>query len=302
MSSPKRILFVDNLPADREPNVEYLVASGFEVKVAGSPEEARPLFASERFDLVVIDLRLVDEADPQDFSGLALARELRQGRDRTVPRIIYSNYRTLETVLAALGPDAEGLPPAVGFVSKSDGPDALVGAIRLALSHLPSEVETRLRKSLGVETPVELPHKLQQMGMDRSNLELHRIFQDAERELSERRMQELTAAGTSHAWGLIAAAICLITICGTIVAHWLRLEELTVLPLVAGAIAEAASVLFFRRQTQLQKQVEASFDDVKWLAQIGALYRMAQDFPNERDRRRYRAEIIAQMLKRLEQR
>ena len=71
-----RILIVDDLPDVRSALSEVTGRLGHSCIAVASAAEARPLLASERFDVILIDLEM------PDTDGLALAAEIRQGGGR----------------------------------------------------------------------------------------------------------------------------------------------------------------------------------------------------------------------------
>lgn len=86
-----RILLVEDEPANRAlvraivSRVRQTTLPGTVLTEAGSLAEARALLAAERFDIILLDVRL------PDGSGIEIARELRQARDRLPepgPRVV----------------------------------------------------------------------------------------------------------------------------------------------------------------------------------------------------------------------
>jgi hypothetical protein len=72
-----------------------------------------------------------DDSDDKDTSGLSLARKEAY---RPVPKIILTRYPSYEYVREALGPAIEGLPPAVDFLAKQEGPEAMLRAVERAFA------------------------------------------------------------------------------------------------------------------------------------------------------------------------
>ena len=123
------ILFADNAPGFLKVRSEFLEAAGYRVAVANNPHEARQLLEGGGIDLAVLDIRLVNDDDEKDLSGLTLAKETAPG----IPKIILTDYPSMETVREALRPQVGGLPAAVEFVSKLEGVDVLIQAIDRAI-------------------------------------------------------------------------------------------------------------------------------------------------------------------------
>lgn len=83
--SKTNILVIDNDAAYRKSLAEGVLASGeFVVFEAGGPAEAREILERELVHLAIIDVRLNDDEDMEDGSGLELAREI----DPVVARIL----------------------------------------------------------------------------------------------------------------------------------------------------------------------------------------------------------------------
>jgi CheY-like chemotaxis protein len=131
------ILFADNDPDFLKTRSECLEHEGYRVIPAWTPTETRELLLQGRIDLAILDIRLKNDGDEKDTSGLILAREVAL----SVPKIILTSFPTVQAVRDALGQTFNGLPAAVDFIDKDDGPKALIEAVRKALNVLPSYVE-----------------------------------------------------------------------------------------------------------------------------------------------------------------
>ena len=100
-----RILIVDDLPDVRSALSEVTGRLGHSCIAVASAAEAQPLLASERFDVILIDLEM------PDTDGLALAAEIRQGGGR--------NTATLLVLISAAENQAVGHAwPFDGFLQK----------------------------------------------------------------------------------------------------------------------------------------------------------------------------------------
>ena len=82
------ILLVDNDVHFLETQAELLENEGFRVVQASSVNVARQKIGAKDIDLVILDIRLVDEHDEKDFSGINLAKEI----DNSLPKIILTQY------------------------------------------------------------------------------------------------------------------------------------------------------------------------------------------------------------------
>ncbi|MBI4671938.1 MAG: response regulator [Chloroflexi bacterium] len=133
MSHPKmekRVLIVDNDEGVRETNRELLEGQGYRVFVApGTREEleenARILVQKERCHLVILDLRLYNDNDPDDWSGYRFA--IRLIKDAPWVRCIFlTGYGSFELARRILGVNAV----AIDIALKENGPAELVQMVR----------------------------------------------------------------------------------------------------------------------------------------------------------------------------
>lgn len=127
-SAIRRILLADNDPVALALHQEFLEQHGFEVVTAVNPLEAWVALVEQQIDLAIIDIRLQDDLDDKDTSGLRLARAFMNGH--AAPRIIITSYATIETVRDALQPNGNGVRPAVSFITKQEGLDKLLTAVQ----------------------------------------------------------------------------------------------------------------------------------------------------------------------------
>ena len=126
-----RILLADNNRLFLDTRAEFLQNEGFEVLKAHTVEEAHHVLQSEVIHLAILDIRMVNDDDPRDISGLLLAQEEAY---RSVAKIILTGFPSYEYVRDALGAALKGLPPAVAFLAKKEGAGALLQAVREAFA------------------------------------------------------------------------------------------------------------------------------------------------------------------------
>jgi len=119
------ILFADNDPDFLTTRKEFLEQAGYSVITASDPVEARQKLEIGGIDLAILDIRLKDDDDDRDTSGLMLAKKIA----REVPKIILTNFPTFDYVRDALRPQLDGSPVAIDFLSKVEGVTALLTTV-----------------------------------------------------------------------------------------------------------------------------------------------------------------------------
>jgi ActR/RegA family two-component response regulator len=149
----KRLLVVENDPAWRGDHVKNLTEWGYDVYVAqgfGAEllDDARRQAANHRCHLALVDLRLLDDDDRNDTSGLRLVSEI-----KPTASIIFSGYGDRPTVV-----DALKRRDAWDFVGKEEGPRRLQQALVDVLSDA-------FRSGTTIQwheqhTPADILHKL----------------------------------------------------------------------------------------------------------------------------------------------
>ena len=125
----KRVLYADNDLSYLETRIAFLEMEGYQVIKAISPEEAERVLERENIHLMILDIRMVDDNDPEDTSGIELAQD---ERFRQIPKIFVTGYPTFEAVRQAYGPIMKSDPIALAFLAKKEGPQPLVEAVNSA--------------------------------------------------------------------------------------------------------------------------------------------------------------------------
>ena len=124
----KTILVVDNHDAYRTSLRNGLKLAGYNVLEARSRQEAIEQLESKP-DLVIVDVRLIDDEDPNDNTGFQLVPEI----------------KNLPVVILTAHPDAEalkrvynlplGTPPPKDFISKTDDIASIVARVQRVLDN-----------------------------------------------------------------------------------------------------------------------------------------------------------------------
>ena len=134
----KNILLADNNLDTLHLTQTFLEGKGYVVFRASSPSEALQLAINQEIDLILLDVRLKDDGDDRDMSGIDLAKAL-NGRIAT-PIIIVTNFESVDVVRESLRRARGGSAPAVDFVTKQEGFDALLAAIENGILIDPSRL------------------------------------------------------------------------------------------------------------------------------------------------------------------
>ena len=125
-----KILLMDNVSEFLNTQARLLEHAGYRVLRAATIAEAEQVLSEDWVHLALLDIRMEDEDDEHDFSGLILAE---QPQYRTVPKIILTAYPSYETAVEALG-SLNGHPSAIDYVSKAKGTTFLIEQVELALT------------------------------------------------------------------------------------------------------------------------------------------------------------------------
>ena len=133
------ILIADNDPDFLSTRREFLERAGYTVITASNPRETRQKLGIGNVDLAILDIRLENDDDERDTSGLILARSV----GRSIPKIILTNFPTFDYVREALRPQLDGLPVAVDFLMKAEGAMALLSTVKDVLKTVAAQKGTR---------------------------------------------------------------------------------------------------------------------------------------------------------------
>ena len=128
----KCVLFADNDRAFLDGRSEFL-DEDYQVFKAYNPGEVERLLEQENIHLAILDLRLVNDNDERDNSGILLAKD---EQFRRIPKIILTGFPTYEAVLEAVGPIIGSEPIVLAFLAKKEGPNALIEKVKSAFENV----------------------------------------------------------------------------------------------------------------------------------------------------------------------
>ncbi len=131
MPRVRKILIVENNPDHLRPRKKLFERQGWQVLTADNPEDAWEILTNGWVHLAVVDLRLIDDDEPNDLSGLDLAKNT----DPVIPKIMWTAFPSWEAANEALGLGSNGISRAVYFVDKAEGFEALLEAAEKAFAH-----------------------------------------------------------------------------------------------------------------------------------------------------------------------
>ncbi len=194
MTKPTRILLVDDHPLYRAGVAAVLGAEPALVvcaEAAGS-REALELAAQHLPEVAVIDLMLADG------DGLKLVRELRQSYpDMRLVVLSMLDAAAYEPKALAVGADA--------FISKREGPEAVVAGLKLALQRvrIPRAVASGDDVSLLSERELQV---FRELGLGRSTAEIAAALGVSVKTVETHRESIKLKLGLPHANALVARA------------------------------------------------------------------------------------------------
>jgi len=120
------ILFADNDRDFLETRKEYLEKAGFQVLATDNLEQAKQILEESHPDLAILDIRMVDNEDERDLSGLILAQEA----GRFVPKILLTDYPAWQHVRDSM----RSATPVANYLSKEEGEEVMLREVERQLN------------------------------------------------------------------------------------------------------------------------------------------------------------------------
>ena len=265
----KHLLFIDNHSNFLASRTAALRQNGFAVTTGTSAEDALSLVKSHSFDLAILDIRLVDDKDEEDRSGLNLARRL----DPALPIIMLTGYERWETVREALLPNQNGKPLANDYIMKNEGPEALIQAIKLQL--FGPEFRERVLVEIQAASVSALPQRARELGAEETSRIIAGSWAETQDEKARERLQLRKSAQRfsriGQVMGILGFLVFLITVFFSFTDN-IASEKL--LAAVATALISFAA-LYLRQADKLHNRVENSLEDMDGLGKWVSLFALA---------------------------
>lgn len=124
------ILIIDNHKGFLDSIARFFRRHGYGVYTAASLGEAREMISTTWVHLLIVDIRMRNDEDELDESGLIWARD----EFRQMTKIILTRAKNHEYVRHALRPYPDGQPPKLDYVIKDEGEDVWLRTVRRAFN------------------------------------------------------------------------------------------------------------------------------------------------------------------------
>lgn len=288
--SRKVILFVDNDVSFLKARKELLEKEGYQVIPATTPTEAREIFEHKPVDLAILDIRLIDDGNKDDISGLELAKEV----DRSIPKIILTGFPTWEAVKEALGSNLDGVSLAVDFIAKEEGYKALLRTIEWVL-HQP-QLRNNILDTFEIHTLMALPERLADLGPEEASLRLQKSFETTSQQLTQYREQENKRASQYHFWGLSITILAIALVLISVILILAGQVSATTASLASSALSQTISFLLFRREDSAHKRVSGYFAELNKLNNLGNLVTICNSLESSVEREVCKKKIIDKVV------
>lgn len=287
---PQQIAIVDNYPEAIQPIREYLEREGYKVNAATTFEQAKRL-DSRPPDLWILDLRLHDDTDDKDFSGITLAQQL----SSDVPKIVLTNFPSVQAVREALAPSINCLPPAVGFVCKKEPMDVLLRQVRLALTPRNSE----LLKTFDAQEMHLLPERLSALGAEQATHQLRQFIDSQRHALIRQQQLESRRASEYHRFSMLASIAGFAVIMIAIVFCLGGKIPTATVTMAGGLTVNLISALFCYNADKSHRRLKEFLPQIEQLLQLANLLELCNTFEEPAARDRSRQAVFDWFLDRL---
>lgn len=253
----EKILLVDNISKYRDTVSDFLELYGYNVITAADPEMALTLVDSENPSLAVIDVRLHDDTDDKDESGVMLAKKL----GAAFPKIMltaFPDYQTVRESMAAL----DGPPIAENFVAKQEGLHKLLSVIRNVLGKLRPELGLEVLGPFEVQTKTTLPGQVKQIEPREVLSHIQDNEEAMEEELAAALKRESNRISQLHQARLVSGAASIVLILGAIAASFTGATKLGWISMAASIITNVINAWFSKPQDQAYQRERELYEQL----------------------------------------
>lgn len=143
------ILIAENHPELLITTKEFFEAKGYRVITATNPTEAKKKLNVGGIDLAVLDIRLENDDDEKDLSGLLIAKSVAP----EIPKIIVTSFPSYDYVREGLRPQLDGDHSVVDFISRDEGLTILLQSVEDVIESVMLE-----KKGRGTKQKVFIAH------------------------------------------------------------------------------------------------------------------------------------------------
>ena len=287
-----KLLLVDNRRSHSDTVQEFLELRGYEVLTAPDAATAKALVASEDLALVIIDIRLFNEEDDNDVSGLTLAKQL----DPQLPKLILTAFPSYQDVRDMLGPGPDGKPITVGFVAKQEGLQTLLTSIRLVLAHLPPTFKNNLLREFQAPGLWALREQIENLGARDSIHHLQAAAARTSDDLTALRQEAQRQAALQRKFGLVTGTLGLILLLLTSVSLLSGLVETGLAFAILSLLTEFIHGICGKREKQAYQRADKWHEELRESERDKNLLLLCEALENSQDRDEYRKNVIDGIL------
>lgn len=285
------ILFADNNATFLQVRKEFLLRAGYNVLQATSYAEAEK-FLRDRKDLAlaILDMRLEEDDDETDRSGIYLAKN----SDKNIPKIILTGFPTWQAAREALARDLDGIAPAVEIIDKKEDPEKLLRAVDWILNR--SELRKNIVGAFDVPSMVAVPDRINSLGIEEAGRRLHESFSETSRQWTDSRIQDQFRAARFHKVGLAAGIIAILFIFTGLVLLFTGLLENSAIPLLVGAVTQPISIFFFLREDAAHKRVQTYNSKLDEINKVENLLLICDSLVDKKESEKLKRRVVEHLL------
>jgi CheY-like chemotaxis protein len=287
----EKILFADNQAAFLNVRKEFLLRAGYRVLVARTVQEAKTLLETQKdLALAILDMRLEDDMDENDRSGIDLARNSGPG----IPKIILTGFPTWQATREALSSDLDSLAPAVELIDKKEDPQKLLRVVDWILHR--SDLRRNIVGAFEVPHMVAIPDRINSLGIEESSRRLHESFFETAGQWTRSRDQEQERAFRFHKVGLSAGILALGFVFTGLVLFFSGILSDSSLPLLVSAVTQPVSIFFFMREDASYKRIQTYSTKLDEIHKVESLLLICDSLADKTEAEKLKGRLVEHLL------